>query len=188
MPKFGNAPVTLEIYGRFDSFLLARDLTFDGLIVGGAVFTLIRARSAVTDDVDLIKPIPEAVKTASEEFAAQEGLKRDWFNERARVVNDYLKFGYGKDGVMELFAGKALRLLSPSRENLLISKLCRVVDSGVRAQDIQDIEGLKLSAQDFDSAARHFLIREGGNSGDVEKAKKLVATIRKRVYGVSFYP
>jgi hypothetical protein len=120
---------------------------------------------------------------ASEEFATLEGLKKNWFNERARVVNNYLKFGYGEDGVMELYSGKALRLRSPSPENLLISKLCRVVDSGVRAQDVEDIVGLKLSAKDFDSAAEHFLRRERGNDGDVEKAKKIIAIIRKRVYG-----
>jgi hypothetical protein len=143
---------------------------------------LLGARDAATEDVDFINQIPGPIRYASEEFAKQEGLKLAWFSDRARVVNDYLKFGYGKDGVQDLFLGKALKLRCPSPDNLLISKPCRIADSGPRLQDIEDVRRLALHAATFDSVVTHLLKKERANSGDVAKAKKALAVLRKDLY------
>ena len=99
------------------------------------------------------------------------------------MVNDYLKFGYGKDGVQDLFLGRALKLRCPSPDNLLISKLCRIADSGPRLQDMEDVRRLALPAATFDSAVAHLLKKESANNGDVAKAKKVLAVLRKDLYG-----
>ena len=99
------------------------------------------------------------------------------------MVNDYLKFGYGKDGVQDLFLGRALKLRCPSPDNLLISKLCRIADSGPRLQDMEDVRRLALPAATFDSAVAHLLKKESVNNGDVAKAKKVLAVLRKDLYG-----
>jgi hypothetical protein len=140
-------------------------------------------RDVATEDVDTISAISAAVRQASEEFAEQEGLRKTWFNDRARTVRDYLKHGYGVDSTEALFVGKALILKRPSLENLLISKLCAVVDRPGNEQDLADLRNLEIDRETFERCAAHFLRKERAGHGDEARAEELLDVAKSLIYG-----
>ena len=61
------------IIPRFDAFLHARQLQFEGVILGGAALVLLKVITRETQDCDVLEPsLPEDIAAASREFAAEQ--------------------------------------------------------------------------------------------------------------------
>jgi len=178
--------ITQVILVEFDRFLEKRGLKAKLLIVGGTVLQLMGLRTIATRDVDAISQVDDALRIAIRDFAAAHGLPNDWINDRARLtLLDYLKHGYGVDDVSPVFSGKALTLVRPSRENLVLSKLCALVDRG-SPQDLADLQALvtgEISREVFAELIRYFLRREAATGGDCERAEKALAVISSLLFG-----
>ena len=175
--------ITPDVMERFDRYLVSLDLKAHLLIVGGAVFQLMGKRHAATKDIDAIQQVKDDLRVAIADFAKKEDLSPSWINDRAlHTVQDYLKYGWGVDGIEEVFTGMALTLSRPSIENLLLSKFCAIIDRQGAPQDLADIKSLGVSEAVFDQCAAFFIKKEKANGGDVLTAGALLAVTRKFVF------
>ncbi len=134
-----------EILSEFDVFLHDQGLKFDGVLVGGAAVTLAGYRDRMTADIDLLTPIPDAVKAASREFAKLKVLSDNWFNNRVVNLRDSIPFGWQTDLDL-VFEGRALKLSAVSRLNLIKMKMFAYCD---RQIDYEDLEAMKPTSEEF---------------------------------------
>ena len=89
---------TLE---QFDTFLAARGLSLEAVVIGGAALNLLGIVHRATEDCDIIYPLlPEAIVTAAREFAEQQrtiersDLDRDWLNNGPASLVEVLPSGW----------------------------------------------------------------------------------------------
>jgi hypothetical protein len=172
--------ITQDVLNEFDRFLEKRGIRAELLIVGGTALQLMGLRTIATQDVDAISQINDTLRVAVREFATLHALPTDWINDRARItLLDYLMHGYGVDQVSPVFSGRALTLVCPSRENLILSKFCALVDRG-SPQDLADLQGLvkeAISNEKLAELIKYFLSREGATGGDTKKAEAALAVV-----------
>ncbi len=135
---------TLDV---FDGFLADRGLAFEGVVIGGAALILLEFIRRATDDVDCLYPqIPAAIQDAALEFASARAasylsLRKDWFNNGSASLTRDLPAGW-LDRTVPLFNGRALRLKTLGRLDLLRSKLFAFCD---RQEDLDDCLALKAT-------------------------------------------
>lgn len=69
---YGTIYLMKEVIAAFDDFLRNQDLSFEAILIGGAVLNLLDISSRKTKDVDCLDPdlYPE-IKMASEEFTKE---------------------------------------------------------------------------------------------------------------------
>ncbi len=174
--------ITVELLERFDKFLAERDFKISLLIVGGAVFKLTGKRDGNTADIDSISRIEEEAKSLIKEFAIIESIDERWINDRAGMaIYDYLMDGWAVDSVSVIFSGRYLTIYQPSIENLLLSKICALVDRRGAHQDLEDIRSLNVSEEMFDKCVKHFIRMERRNREDYKFSMKIIS-IAKSAY------
>ena len=153
--------ITRDTLQAFDLYLIKKDLTFDGVIIGGAALILLGLIERATQDVDCLDPtLPESIKRASIEFAKSSGsgLKEDLFNNGPESLKHDLSPTWKAD-LQTLYEGTSLRLYTLGRLDLLRSKLYAYCD---RQQDLQDCLALKPSLEELQEI-RPWLIERDAN-------------------------
>ncbi|MBN2573087.1 MAG: hypothetical protein JXP73_00850 [Deltaproteobacteria bacterium] len=124
----------------FDGFLAERGLRFEAVIVGGAALYLLGVISRATKDCDVLwPPLPEEIADAARTFAAAmrgqgENLADDWLNNGPASLTAQLPADW-RNRLQLAFAGRAMRLHAPGREDLLRSKLFALCDRGIDLAD-----------------------------------------------------
>jgi len=143
-----------EIIPRFDAFLVERDLALEAIATGGAALALLGIISRETRDCDLIEPeLSSAVLETSRAFAAevreQGGILRDdWLNNGPASLGPVLPEGW-RNRLQIIYQGKAIRLWSLGRPELLLAKLWALCDRGL---DLGDCMALAPSAEELRQA------------------------------------
>ncbi len=129
-----------ETIAGFDTFLAARGLSFEAVVIGGAALGLLGVVSRHTRDCDILHPkLPREIQDAAKEFAEtrnREGdlLADDWLNNGPSSLADVLPPGW-KDRLQIAYKGNAVILHCLGRIDLLRSKLFALCDRGIDLQD-----------------------------------------------------
>jgi len=134
---------TEEILDGFDKFLVKKNLTFSGVVIGGGALLLLKVVSRATQDLDVLDPdINPNIKKASEDFAAEFNknnsekiLLIDWLNNGPVSLKRELPEGW-RESLDLIYRGDAIKLFTLSRDNLLKSKLFAYVDRDVDLRDL----------------------------------------------------
>lgn len=131
-----------DIIEKFDEFLVAHGVSFEGIAVGGAALILLGVTDRKTRDVDLLNDeIPLDVTRLAKEFAAKQGLPENWLNNGPSDLTQYLP-AHWIARTVPLFSGKALMLRALGRTDLLKTKVWAFCD---RPGDLADIVALNPS-------------------------------------------
>jgi len=140
------------IIPAFDTYLAARGLRFEAVVIGGAALVLLGVVQRTTDDCDVLDPvIPEVVLVAARAFAREQGIAADWLNSKAHDfvgVPGCLPDGW-RGRLRMAYEGKALSLQTLGRLDLLCTKLVALVDRGT---DYQDCVALAPTADELRAA------------------------------------
>jgi hypothetical protein len=172
----------LEVLQQFDSFLAAKGLSFDAIVIGGAALAILGTITRETQDCDVLSPkipadILKAAKDFSHELTAQGGdLKEDWLNNGPETLMDVLPKEW-RTRTQELYAGKALHLQTLGRPDLLRSKFFAYCD---RQQDLPDCIALKPTKAEVQDAM-DWLRHQDTNPGWPEHVNKSMAALAKRL-------
>ena len=128
--------ITKKILQAYDQFLLEQGLHLEAPIVGGTALNLLGYISRQTRDVDIIAPeLSEAHRQASKDFAKTiPNLWEEWLNNGPASLADILPTGW-EDRRQSSFQGKALRLQTLGRIDLLKTKLFAYCDRGTDFSD-----------------------------------------------------
>ncbi len=129
-----------ELLVWFDQYLAKRHLQFEAVAIGGAALNLLGVVSRLTKDCDILYPeIPRDIAEAARAFAAEvrdrgDTLQDDWLNNGpASLANQLLP--QWQERLQALFSGKAIRLRSLGRVDLLCAKLFALCDRGIDLGD-----------------------------------------------------
>ncbi len=139
------------IIPQFDQYLKHRNLSFEGIVIGGAALALLGVISRETQDCDIIDPvIPHEILEAAKDFGQQlkieeTSLKENWLNNGPTTLVPQLP-KYWKARLVPLFQGEALILWSLGRMDLLSTKLLAFCDRG---QDLGDCMAMKPSLEEL---------------------------------------
>ena len=151
--------------GAFDAFLAHADLTFSGVVIGGAALHALGYITRSTDDVDVLIPeIPEVIAEAAARFASLPDTaptEGSWLNSKSYdfvVVPGCLPSGWERR-LQPLFRGLALDLQTLGRQDLLCTKLVALVD---REEDLQDCIAMAPTPDEL-AAAWSFVAQYEGN-------------------------
>jgi hypothetical protein len=125
----------------FDEFLAERGLQLEAVVIGGAALNVLGTITRGTHDCDLMVPpeLPPDVSAAAREFARRRraagiDLKDDWLNSGPSSLAKELPAGWEKS-LRPLLRGRALRLHTLGRLDLLRSKLYALCDRGTDKDD-----------------------------------------------------
>ena len=140
-----------EAIEKFDMYLMELDLNFEAVIIGGAALNIMDIISRQTKDVDFLDPdIPEEIKKASINFGINNpDLKLDannWMNNGPKALTRDLPKEWRND-LQKIFEGRALRLWTLGRLNLLRTKLYAYAD---REIDYNDCMALNPTNEELD--------------------------------------
>jgi hypothetical protein len=146
----------------FDAYLANHGLSFDAVVIGGSALVLLGVVQRATEDCDVLDPeIPDEVLRAARAFARERQLDNDWLNARAHDfvhVPGCLPEGW-RDRLRWAFQGRALRLKTLGRGDLLCTKLVALVDRGT---DFADCVALAPTLEEL-RAAWPFVAQYEGN-------------------------
>lgn len=138
--RYNDTMKPQEFIPRFDTFLVGKNLAFEGVIIGATALNLIGIITRETTDCDVLDPkIPKDILQAAQEFASLEKfpenqLKETWFNNGPESLLRDLSEGW-RLRLVEVFRGKALVLHTLGRSDLLRSKLFALCDRGTDLKD-----------------------------------------------------
>ncbi|WP_257313875.1 DUF6036 family nucleotidyltransferase [Geothrix fuzhouensis] len=129
-----------ETIPLFDAFLANRGLKLEAIATGGAALALLRIINRETRDCDLIEPeLSAEVLAAAAAFAealreSGEILRDDWLNNGPASLGELLPEGW-RGRLQPIYQGRALRLWTLGRPELLLSKLFALCDRGLDLGD-----------------------------------------------------
>jgi hypothetical protein len=139
----------------FDKFLARRDLSLEGVVVGGAALNLLGVVRRQTRDCDILHPaLPPEILQAARDFAAEVraaggALGDEWLNNGPRSLAPLLPPGW-ELRLQEAFHGQALVLRALHRSDLLKSKLFALCDRGL---DLPDCIALAPTPEELTEAS-----------------------------------
>lgn len=135
---------------EFDKYLGNNELSFEGIIIGGAALVFLQITTRFTRDVDCLSPpIPEEIKKAATEFALEQkhlNLHEKWFNDEPKALSIELPDGW-RDRLQPLYHGKNLRFQTLGRADFLKTKLYAYCDRTM--PDLEDLLKLKPTIQEL---------------------------------------
>lgn len=135
---------------EFDLFLASKKLSFEGVVIGGAALLVLEISDRQTRDVDCLYPkIPDEVKQASRDFSKESKkvqVEEDWFNNGPSSLVKTLPPKW-QERLQPLFNGKALKLKTLGRPDLLKTKLFAYCDR--TDPDFADLLKLKPTAEEI---------------------------------------
>lgn len=143
-----------EIFQYFDTFLAARGLSFEAVVIGGAALACLGVIARETRDCDVLDPtIPHEIEQAAQELSlelANNGLflHKEWLNNGPASLKEVLPRGW-QARIVPLFKGHALFLSTLGRKDLLKTKLFAYCDRG---QDLSDCVALNPTKAELDEA------------------------------------
>ena len=150
-----------DVLITFDQFLSKKNLTFEATIIGGAALIVMGVIDRATKDVDCLDPhIPPDIKKASIEFAKANPhfkLIEHWLNNGPDSLKRDLGEGW-RAGVEPIFEGKAMKLYTLGRLDLLKSKLFACCD---RDLDFNDCLALNPTSSELDECIEWVIERDG---------------------------
>ena len=166
---------------KFEQFLIARQLSFEATIIGGAAMQLLGLSDRVTKDCDVLSPkITIELKEASKVFASEHGLSEEWLNNGPETLIRDLPTDWHKN-LVTLYKGKNLRLFTLSKRDFLRSKLYAFVDRGI---DLQDLIKLRPSKAEIEEL-RDWLKDRDGHPDWPEYVELRLAELIEELYGNS---
>lgn len=148
----------------FDTWLAARSLRLDAIVVGGSALALLGITDRQTRDFDILDPeLPEEISSEAREFAAHlraEGIELgdDWLNNGPRQLAAALPDGWRRR-IQVVFTGAALTMAVIGRTDLLKTKLFALCDRGT---DLADCIALAPTTNEL-KEAEPWLIEQDGN-------------------------
>jgi hypothetical protein len=151
-----------EIIPRFDAYLAGRGLTLEAVATGGAALSLLGIINRETRDCDLIEPeLTDELLEAAMAFAGRlrdrgEILRDDWLNNGPASLGPLLPPGW-KDRLQLIHQGKAIRLWSLGRPELLLAKLWALCDRGL---DLSDCLALGPSVEELAQAQAWIVVQD----------------------------
>jgi len=125
---------------RFDTFLSERGLRLKAIITGGTALALLGIIARETRDCDLLEPnlTPEILEASKAfallEISKGEILRDDWLNNGPSALVPLLPNGW-RDRLLLIYEGKAIRLWTLGRFELLLTKLWALCDRGMDLGD-----------------------------------------------------
>jgi Nucleotidyltransferase of unknown function (DUF6036) len=140
-----------ETIRAFDQFLTSHRETFSAIAIGGTALAILGVISRETRDCDILDPeIPETIQKLARKFAVEQTrsgkvLGEDWLNNGPSSLIKNLPEAW-RTRLAPLFTGKALKLSTLGRSDLLKTKLFALCDRGT---DRQDCLALKPSAEEI---------------------------------------
>ena len=153
-----------ETIPRFDAFLAERGLRLEAIAAGGTALALMGIITRETRDCDLVEPqLTEDLTQAAAAFAAtlrNQGttLRDDWLNNGPASLGALLPDGW-RDRLHLIHDGKAIRLWSLGRPELLLAKLWALCD---RSLDLSDCVALNPSTEEL-AQAEAWIVRQDIN-------------------------
>lgn len=166
----------------FDDFLSARGAGFTGIVIGGTALALIGIVVRPTRDCDVLDPpIPAELASHARAFAAQrratgDPLADDWFNAGPASLASVLPPGW-RDRFVDAFTGRALRLRTLGRSDLLASKLFALCDRGT---DLGDCLALAPTPAEL-STAQPWLEYQDANPNWPAHTRNVIADLGRRL-------
>lgn len=139
---------------KFDKYLADRRLEFETIVIGGSALALLGIITHETQDCDVLDPgIPSDIAEAARQFTREiadekQSLKEDWLNNAPESLKGILPKGW-RVRLEKLYSGKALKLHTLGRSDLLKTKLFAFCDRG---QDLQDCIALRPSREELRDA------------------------------------
>ena len=166
---------------EFDKFLSLRNLKFQATVIGGAALSVMDVTDRVTKDVDLIDPkIPNEIKKASVDFIKNnprfELNPDNWFNNGPDGLVHDLPNGW-RVGLVKIFEGKSLSLLTLGRIDLLKTKLYAYCS---RETDFDDCIALKPTEEEL-KQCKQWVIEGDGNPLWPQVVDDYFSRIRERL-------
>ncbi|MFZ4579085.1 MAG: DUF6036 family nucleotidyltransferase [Myxococcota bacterium] len=171
---------TLE---AFDQFLHARDLRTEAVIIGGTALVLLGVIERATRDVDVLAPeLSPIVLESARAFAREQrdrgvDLADDWLNNGPSLLGDALPSGW-RERTERVFTGRALRLDTLGRMDLLRSKLFALCDRGT---DLLDCLALKPDEAEIDQILP-WLADQDGNPDWPAYVRQVLTDLRRRLH------
>ena len=153
-----------DIIQRFDLFLEREGKKFSAVVVGAAALNIMGVIKRQTVDFDILEPIlsPEIQELAAtfRKKLSLEGfeLEADWINNGPYQLQKLLPKGWEKR-TQNIFVGKAIKLLTLERSDLIRTKLFGYCN---RYVDIGDLIALKPSSDELEKAAHWVADQKGG--------------------------
>lgn len=170
---------TLE---RFDRFLTDLGLELDAVVVGGAALALLGVVSRTTRDCDILHPaLAPQIRRAAAQFALAsraigEALDDDWLNDGPVTLGPLLPEGW-QARTEPVFVGRAIRLRSLGRLDLLRSKVFALCDRGI---DLGDCLALAPTAHEL-ADILPWLVDQDANPDWPTHARTVVADLSQRL-------
>jgi hypothetical protein len=139
------------ILDEFDLFLKSKELSFTGVIIGGAALNILNITNRVTRDIDFISPeIPLVIKQASIDFVNLNPKfqlnAKTWFNNGPISIVKDLQADW-QNRLVNIYKGKAIDLFTLGRLDFLMTKLYAYCD---RDFDYSDCIALKPTAKEIE--------------------------------------
>lgn len=166
----------------FDDFLAGQGVGFAGIVIGGTALALAGIVIRPTRDCDVLDPpISAELLAHARAFAAQrraggDPLADDWFNAGPASLAGVLPTGW-RDRLVDVFMGRALRLRTLGRSDLLASKLFALCDRGT---DLGDCLALAPTAAEL-LAAQPWLEQQDAHPGWPAHAQGVMADLGRRL-------
>ena len=166
----------------FDAWLEERSLRLEAVVIGGSALGLLGITDRQTRDVDVLHPkLPDDVARAARDFAAHMrdqgvALADDWLNNGPMRVADVLPEGW-RLRVQVAYEGKALKLLTLGRADLLKTKLFALCDRGT---DLGDCLALAPTAEELDQA-EPWVMKQDANPLWPDHVRATLDDLRRRL-------
>ncbi len=138
-----------DVIPKFDQYLKDKGLNFEAVVIGGTALAILKVISRETMDMDCLDPqILPAIANAAMEFRMKNpnlGLHEKWINNGPDSLLRDLPQNW-RDRKNLIFEGKALKIYTLGRSDLLKTKLFAYCDRG---DDYQDCLALKPTLQEL---------------------------------------
>lgn len=168
-----------DVIAAFDGFLEKRHLSFEAILIGGAVLNILDISSRKTKDVDCLDPdLDPEIKSASEIFADERddlGLDKNWLNNGPKTLKTDLPQGW-RNRIRPLYKGNSLTLFTLGREDFLKSKLYAYCDR--TTPDFEDLKDLKPTEKEL-SDAIHWVQQRDAHANWPTHVDKAFGILRK---------
>jgi hypothetical protein len=134
----------IEVIEQFDLYLNQKGIFFEAIAIGGGALSIMGIISRETQDIDILDPkIPDNVYQASVEFAKLQcisttNLKENWLNNGPDSLKGFLREGWYLR-LETLYSGKAIKLNTLGRIDLIGTKLLAYCDRGTDLKDCLDL-------------------------------------------------
>jgi len=170
-----------ETITAFDSFLAERGESFEAVIIGSTALALLGILNRHTKDCNVLDPeIPGHIQRSAREFAEEQRqagvpIADDWLNNGPDTLKRDLDEGW-RERLQLAFAGKAMKLHTLGRLDLLASKLYALCDRGT---DLGDCLAMEPTREEIEQV-RPWVEERDGNPLWPEHVRRTLEDLMQR--------